>query len=147
MKHTLCIVALIGVVTRASAQEFLEDLETRTGVAFSYHQAPDDVEIERRQRQAAEGQWHLRGVLPGQKNVDGLAVTATGLGGARLANVSAQVRGKGEVWLCLISGNGWLYSPATKPLTDQWQEISLSKVLSRAVGDLDESPRTTEETR
>jgi len=132
MKPTLCILAWIGVVAGASAQEFLEDFETGTGGAVSYHKAPDDVKVERLQGQAASGQWYLRGALPGRKKLEGLALTATGLAGARLANVTAQVRGRGEVWLCLISGNGWLYAPAAKPLTDQWQEISLSKVLIAA---------------
>jgi len=132
MKRTLCTLLWLGVVTCASAQEFLEDFETGAGGAFSYHKAPDDVKIKRLQGQAASGQWYLRGVLPGRKKLEGLALTATGLAGARLANVTAQVRGQGEIWLCLISGNGWLYSPATKPLTDQWQEIVLSKVLVAA---------------
>jgi hypothetical protein len=122
---------LIGL-SPARPQDFLEDFETGTGGAFSYHQTPNDIKIERLQGRAASGHWYLRGVLPGQRKLEGLAVTATGLTGARLANVTAQVRGRGEVWLCLISGNGWLYSPATKPLTDQWQEISLSKVLIAA---------------
>lgn len=132
MKRMLCIgagLACAACAALVSAQEFLEDFETGNGNAFSYHKAPDDLKIERRQGQAASGQWYLRGVLPGRKKLEGLALTATGLSGARLANVTAQVRGQGEIWLCLISGNGWLYSPTTKPLTDHWQEISLSKVL------------------
>ena len=65
MKPTLCILAWIGVVAGASAQEFLEDFETGTGGAFSYHKAPGDVKVERLQGQAASGQWYLRGALPG----------------------------------------------------------------------------------
>lgn len=61
--------------------------------------------------------------------MEGFSLTADGLKGRRLAQVTAQVRGEGEIWLCLISRNGWLYAPETKRLTDQWQEVSLSKVL------------------
>lgn len=117
------------LLTPCFAQEFREDFETGTGGAFSYHKAPDEVKIERVEGQAASGHWYLRGVTQGQRNLEGYALTATGLSGGRLATATAKVRGKGELWLCLISGNGWLYAPTTTTLTDQWQEVSLAKVL------------------
>ncbi len=123
------LILTLLALTPCFAQNFTQDFETDTGGAFSYHKAPDDLKIERLQGGAASGQWYLRGVLPGQKKLEGLAINATGLPGGRLATVTAAVRGQGEVWLCLISGNGWLYAPATKTLTDQWQDLSLSKVL------------------
>ena len=128
-RHYLLVLCAMAPLGACFAQDFRQDFEADTGGAFSYHKAPDDVKIERLQGGAASGQWYLRGVLPGQKKLEGLALTATGLTGARLATVTAAVRGKGEVWLCLLSGNGWLYAPTTKMLSDQWQDISLAKVL------------------
>lgn len=129
MRLLSILLSLIVLLTPCVAQDFREDFETGTGGAFSYHKAPDDIKIERVQGQAASGQWYLRAVTAGKRNLEGYAITATGLTGARLAAATAKVRGKGELWLCLISGNGWLYSPQTTTLTDQWQEVSLSKAL------------------
>ncbi|MCE5218474.1 hypothetical protein LLH03_15745, partial [bacterium] len=129
MRVPACLLLSLLLVSPCLAQTFREDFETGAGGAYSYYKAPEDLKIERLQGQAASGQWYLRGVLPGQKKLEGFAITAIGLTGARLATVTTSVRGKGEVWLCLISNNGWLYSPTTKTLTDQWQEVSLSKAL------------------
>jgi hypothetical protein len=123
------MVLVVSAMSSGFSQEYVENFETGVGGAFSYHKPPDDLKIERLQGGAASGQWYLRAALPGQKKLEGLALTATGLTGARLVTVTAQVRGQGEVWLCLISGNGWLYAPRTQTLTGQWQEVSLSKVL------------------
>ena len=129
MKHTLCVLAWIGVFTCASAQEFPGGLRDRNRRRVLVSQGPG-----RREDRASAGPGRRGAMVSARRaarpeEARGLALTATGLAGGRLANVTAQVRGQGEVWLCLISGNGWLYSPATKPLTDQWQELSLSKVL------------------
>ncbi len=37
------------------AQEFLEDFETSTGSAQSYHKAPDDLQVKRLEDDAASG--------------------------------------------------------------------------------------------
>ena len=81
---------------------------------------------------AAEGKRFLRAALPGKRALEGVRIRATGLEGGRLATVTAKVRGKGEVWLCLLGRNGWLYAPQTQRLTGQWQKISLSKVIPAA---------------
>jgi hypothetical protein len=129
MRIPACLLLSLLLLSPCLAQTFREDFETGTGGAYSYYKAPEDLKIERLQGQASSGQWYLRGVLPGQKKLEGFAINAAGLSGGRLATVTASVRGKGEVWLCLISSNGWLYSPTTKTLTDKWQEVSLAKAL------------------
>ena len=130
MRHALLSVILTGLLASCGfADEFVEDFEQGLGRAASYHKPPDALQIELATVDAASGKQYARATLPGKKPLEGFHLSATGLAGARLATATAQVRGEGEIWLCLISRNGWLYSPQTVALTGQWREISLSKVL------------------
>lgn len=113
-------------------QSWREGFEQGIGSARPYHADPPTTPLELVADGAAEGNRYLRATLPGQRRLEGFAVTATGLPGARLAVVSVKVRGRGELWLCLYSRNGWLYAPATTALTAEWQTISLAKVLVAA---------------
>lgn len=126
------LLVLICISLPVYAQDFVEDFETGIGAAVSYHKPPNDAKIELGADNAFSGRQYVRVTTTGERNLEGFAVTATGLRGARLATVTAQVRGAGDLWLCLISRNGWLYSPQTVTLTDQWQEVSLSKALVAA---------------
>jgi len=120
------------LATAALAQDWREDFETGLGAAKTCFEPPDGMTLEIVAGGAAEGKCFLRGTLPGKRPPEGLNLTATGLRGGRVATVTAQVRGAGELWLCLIARNGWLYSLGTVPLTDRWQSVSLSQVLVRA---------------
>ncbi len=131
-RFPLVLSALICLSLPIYAQDFVEDFETGIAAAVSYHKPPNEAKLELGTGNAFSGQQYVRATTAGERNLEGFAVRATGLTGARLATVTAQVRGKGDLWLCLISRNGWLYSPQTVTLTDQWQEVSLSKVLVAA---------------
>ncbi|MHB8898790.1 MAG: sugar-binding protein [Thermoguttaceae bacterium] len=135
MKRLLAagIVASFALAVPAAlpAQTWSEGFESGLGSARSYMPG-DGTVLELGHDRAGEGEHHVRAVLPGSRPLEGLNVTATGLAGGRVVTVAALVRGKGQVWLCLISGNGWLYSPDTVTLTDQWQEVSLAGTLPAA---------------
>jgi len=94
-----------------------------------YHKTGLQTKLEIVTGQAAEGKRFVRASLPGTRGLEGLNLTAGGLIGGRLATATAKVRGRGDLWLCLYSSSGWLYSPQTVSLTKQWQVASLSKVL------------------
>ncbi|NLC56665.1 MAG: hypothetical protein GX774_07515 [Armatimonadetes bacterium] len=131
MRPVLLLLLLsVGLPAWGQAPDFAEDFEQGTGGAQSYFQAPDALTIARVRGEAAAGQHFLRAALPGKRALEGFWLAATGLTGARVATVTAQVRGRGEFWLCLYSRNGWLYSPETQRLTDQWQRVTLSKALT-----------------
>ena len=133
MKTMLGIYFVTAVmVAGASAGLWSEGFETGLGSAKTYYDPPDGMALKIGTDRPAEGKQYILAELPGKKSLEGLAVRATGLNSGRVATVTAKVRGKGELWLCLISSNGWLYSPETIALTDQWQEVSLGKVLTRS---------------
>lgn len=127
----LCALA-VCLVRSGLGQGWREGFENGPGSARPYEDSPGGTTVEVVAGGAAEGNQFLRAVLPGKKPLEGVNVTASGLRGGRVATVTAQVRGKGRLWLCLISRNGWLYSPETVLLTDRWQPVSLRKVLVRA---------------
>ncbi len=126
--YLMAMIACLG--SPLCAAEFLEDFENGVDAAASYHRPPNDVTIVAGTDSPFSGKQYARAELPGKRNLEGFAISAVGLTGGRLATATAQVRGQGELWLCLISRNGWLYSPRTVTLTDQWREVSLSKVLT-----------------
>ena len=133
MRRSMLVgVLLLLAATCCLAQGFQEGFEGGLGPARSYHNPPDETKLEAVAGDAAEGKQFLRAVLPGRQRLEGVSLAAKGLAGARLATVTAKVRGKGEAWLCLYSRSGWLYARDTTPLTGRWQEISLSKVLVAA---------------
>ncbi len=122
-------ISFFAFITSVNAYEFQEEFSHGPGAIQSYHKPPDDTRIEWISH-AESKDGFVRGTLTGKKSLEGLTLTASGLDGARLATVTASMRGKGEVWFCLCSRNGWLYAPQTVTLSsNQWQEISLSKVL------------------
>ncbi|MBC8870014.1 MAG: hypothetical protein H8E44_11380 [Planctomycetes bacterium] len=123
-----CFVVL-ACASSAWSQQWTESFENGLGNAKPYHRNDARAELEIASDVRADGKQFLRATLPGKRKLEGVNVTATALSGGRLATVTAKVRGTGQIWLCLISANGWLYSPHTVPLTDQWQAIELSKVL------------------
>ena len=127
----LVVSFVLALPAAALAQAWSEGFEAGLGSTKSY-QPDDGTVLARGQARPAEGKQYVRAVLPGKKALEGVNVTATGLSGGRVATVTAQVRGTGELWLCLISRNGWLYAPATVPLSDRWQQVALSKVLVSA---------------
>jgi len=119
-------------VGSAGAQVWTEGFEDGPAGAKPYYKDAPQSQIEISTENSAEGAQHVRVTLPGERRLEGINVTATGLTGARLAHVSAKVRGTGKIWLCLISANGWLYSPQKLPLTGEWQSVSLAKALAAA---------------
>jgi hypothetical protein len=120
---------LLLLPSLAVAQQWSEGFETGLAGVRPYHREPPDAKLEIASDGAAEGKQFLRATLPGKRPLEGFNLTASGLAGGRLATVTAKVRGRGEIWLCLIAGNGWLYSARTTVLTDRWQEIALTKIL------------------
>ncbi len=125
---TVCMLAL-AVAATAVAQDWSEGFEAGLASAKSYYEPPNEATVEIGTDNPAEGAQYARATIPGERALEGLSMRATGLAGGRVATVTAQVRGAGDIWLCLISGNGWLYAPNTLALTDEWQEVSLSKTL------------------
>ena len=123
-----CLVVAVCVPS-AWCQQWTESFESGLGNAKPYHRDDARADLEIASGDPAEGKQFLRASLPGKRKLEGVNVTATALGGGRLATVTAKVRGSGQIWLCLISANGWLYAPGTVSLADQWQTISLSKSL------------------
>lgn len=129
---SLLAAMLLALATPAFSQEWREGFEGGVGSVSSYHADAPTVTPVAVEGDAAEGKRFLRAALPGKRALEGVRIRATGLEGGRLATVTAKVRGQGEVWLCLLARNGWLYAPQTQRLTGQWQEISLSKVIPAA---------------
>jgi len=127
---TIAVLAILPMP--ALAQAWTESFEQGAGSAAPYHKEPPNSRLEVIAGDAAEGRSFLRATVPDGKRLAGCSVTATGLPGGRLATVTAQVRGSGELWLCLNSRNGWLYSPDTVRLSDRWQTVSLPKALMLA---------------
>ena len=113
----------------ARCEVWREGFENGLGSTKPYRKDEPAAKIETASDDSAEGNQFLRATLPGKRKLEGFNVAATALSGGRVATVTARVRGTGRIWLCLISTNGWFYSPDTTPLTDQWQTVSLSKVL------------------
>ena len=124
---TACI---LGLAATAVAQDWSESFEAGLASATSYRKPPDGATLAIGTDDPAEGGQYARATLPGRGALEGLSMEAIGLTGGRVATVTAQVRGSGELWLCLISRNGWLYSPSTVALTSEWQAVSLDKVLA-----------------
>lgn len=122
-------IILISLCPTIGAQEWREGFETGIATAKPYHAGEQITVLEIGSDTPAEGKQFIRARLAGKKRLEGFYLVATGLTGGRLATVTAKARGRGELWLCLISSNGWLYSPHTALLTEQWQEVSLSKAL------------------
>ncbi|HHX41354.1 MAG TPA: hypothetical protein GX715_15440, partial [Armatimonadetes bacterium] len=129
---SLLVSVLLALAAPAFSQEWSEGFEGGVGSVSSYHADAPTVAPVAAEGDAAEGKQFLRTALPGKRALEGVRIRATGLEGGRLATVTAKVRGKGEVWLCLLGRNGWLYAPQTQRLTGQWQKISLSKVIPAA---------------
>jgi len=116
-------------VRSAQCQQWTESFEDGLGGTSPYHNDEPAAELEMASDNPADGKQFLRIKLPGKRRLEGAGMTAPGLSGGRLATVTARVRGRGRIWLCLISANGWLYSPNTVRLTNQWQTVSLNKAL------------------
>jgi len=119
----------VACVPFAWGQQWNEGFENEQVSAKPYHKDEPNAQLEITSDNPAEGKQFLRAALPGKRKLEGVNLTATALSGGRLATVTAKVRGSGQIWLCLISANGWLYSPRTVPLSDQWQTVVLSKAL------------------
>ncbi len=124
---SIALLALCAAPT--FAQAWTESFEQGSGSAAPYHKEAPNSRLEVIAGDAAGGQSFLRATVPDGKRLAGCSVTATGLPGGRLATVTAQVRGSGELWLCLNSRNGWLYSPDTVKLSARWQTVNLQKAL------------------
>jgi hypothetical protein len=100
MRPFACVLLLL-LTSCLRAQDYVQGFEQDLGGAASYHPAPDALTVELGTNAPASGKRYARAVLPGKQPLEGFHVTATGLTGARLATVTAQVRGQGELWLCL----------------------------------------------
>jgi len=130
MKRILIIVVLLILSPTISfAQHWEERFEN--GISSAHPYANDATNATLEQISSETGGGHcVRATIPGKSKLEGFYVSATGLTGARVTRVSAKVRGKGVLWLCLDSNNGWLYSESTTKLTSSWQIITLSKSLA-----------------
>ena len=128
--HVLPVLVCAGLLApTAVAQQWSEGFEEGLAGVRPYHSKPPNAKLEIGTESPAEGKQFVRATLPGKAKLEGFSITAKDLTAGRVVTVTAQARGKGEIWLCLISGGRWLYSPSTVPLTQQWQQVSLSKVL------------------
>ena len=126
----LCFVAG-AVASDSPGALWTEGFENGIGTAKPYHQTGPKAALEIISGDAPEGSHFACATLPGERALEGFSVTAGELEGGRLAQVTASVRGKGALWLCLHSSNGWLYSPTQVALTESWQTIRLDKALRR----------------
>lgn len=129
---TIALVLLVLVsLTAAMAQETVwnADLSAPTGGFTAYRtETPSTIDV-----------LHEDNVpivvarTPGNSALEGIQVAVTGLPGGRLVTFVAEVRGSGEIWPMVLSGNGWLYSKTAVALSDDWQSIEITKPLG--VGD------------
>ena len=135
MRRLFLLTSLLALcVSLGWAQQWSEDFETGTGGAASYHKDEGATTFEVHTDGAAEGESYLRATLNTTRNLAGFSVNATGLEGGRVARVSAQVRGRGFIWLCTQIDGRWLYSQNTVELDEtRWQTVTMERVL--AVGE------------
>ncbi|NUQ64242.1 MAG: hypothetical protein HUU20_17370 [Pirellulales bacterium] len=128
---SLIIFALLLPTTQASADVvFREDFERPASPWRSYYDDPPQAKIEFVAGDAADGKHFLRIECPGKRRLEGASTTVGKLEPLSLYTVRAKVRGRGNLFACLLSGNGWLYARDVVALTGAWQEISLPKLTS-----------------
>jgi hypothetical protein len=130
------LLTLVLCLANASAAEWQTGFESGLQGVSPYHKTGPQTALSIGTDRPAEGAQYAIGRLPGERRLEGLNVTATGLESGQAVTVTAQVRGRGNLWLCLISGSRWLYSPATVALADEWQTVSLTKTLRRGEASL-----------
>lgn len=126
----LCALTLAPTAVRA-ATVFTEGFEDGPGRSSPYRNTAPKATVTVESGDAAQGAKFLRAACPGATRLEGVRIEAKGISDFRLYNASAQVRGRGHAWLCLLSANGWLYAKETTTLTDRWQEVRLSKLTGK----------------
>ncbi len=136
MKRTPILFAVLIILpTLVFAQHWEEHFENGISSAHPYANDPSNAALEQISS-GTQGGSCVRATIPGKSKLEGFYVSATGLTGARITRVTAKVQGKGLLWLCLDSNNGWLYSESTTKLTSSWQTVTLSKSLAASDSNL-----------
>ena len=114
-----------------AAPIFTEGFEDGSGSSSPYRNTAPQAALTVGAGDAAEGARYLRATCPGQSPLEGVRIQAKGISDFRLYTATAQVRGHGRAWLCLLSANRWLYARGAVTLTDRWQELRLSKLTGK----------------
>ena len=131
-RHVTQAMILLAALLAASAQSgqivFRDSFEGSVSHWQPYHRDAPHATIASATGGAAEGARFLRVECPGHQKLEGVRATVPGVEPFALYTVRASVRGKGNLWGCLLSGNGWLYSKDSVALTGQWQDVRIPKL-------------------
>ncbi len=123
----VAVLVLAGSQLAAQDAIWQADFNAANAGFAPYHSKDAETTLK---MQELDGTQVLSVETPGKRPLEGACANRiAGLPAGRLCTFVAEVRGQGDVWLIALSSNGWLYSPHTVKLTDQWQETTLTKPL------------------
>ena len=125
----LCVVVALLSSTGASAPAVFQDtFERGAGKWGPYHRNEPRATASVVVDDTARGGSFLRVQCPGQRPLEGVNTPVSGIEDLALYTIRARVRGKGKLWGCVSSRNGWLYAKQTIALTSQWQTYTVPKL-------------------
>ena len=125
----IVVAALVLAGSQAPAQDAIwqADFSAANAGFKPYHAKDAETTLK---VEELEGVRVLSAETPGKRALEGVCANGIrGLPAGRLCTFAAEVRGQGYVWLMAYSSNGWLYSPQTVKLRDEWKKIRLTKPL------------------
>jgi len=123
----IATLAIVALCTCAAAQEPAWEADFSKAGAAELYREDGGTQITTAE---VDGATVLAATMPGDQQLEGVCVEmGPGFEGGRRYTARAEVRGSGTIWPMLISRNGWLYARATVTLSDDWQEIWLTKPL------------------
>jgi len=123
----IATLAIVALCTCAAAQEPVWEADFSKAGAAELYREDGGTQITTAE---VDGATVLAATMPGDQQLEGVCVEmGPGFEGGRRYTARAQVRGSGTIWPMLISRNGWLYARKTVTLSDDWQEIWLTKPL------------------
>ena len=134
MLSTLALACMLALPTAAAASPpviFQEDFEQAASLWQPYHKDSPQAAITI-ERDAAEGNRFLQIRCPGNRRLEGAQTTIGKIEPLTHYTVRAKVRGKGNLFPCLLSGNGWIYARDVVSLSARWQEVSIPKLTGPA---------------
>ena len=126
----------LSASTAAAQMAFTDSFERDARRWRTYHRKPPQATFSTEAGDAAHGQGFLRVTCPGGSALEGVSASVPGVEPLSLYTFRAKVRGKGNLWGMMLSGNGWLYASRTVPLTGQWQDFAMAKLTGAADGTL-----------